>query len=1282
MSLDFPRVRSLLQQCDLPKLFRDELGWEPARQELTLRDGDTDYDFSAIAEKCGFTAWLCESPSGGLPDHATRLKLDRKLSETSFEHLIVFVTLDRASQSWMWVRREQGKPLAARTHEYHKDQPGDSLLQKLQILKVSLEEEEAGLSTVAVAGRARAAFDIERVTKSFYRDFDTHRKVFLKFIDGIDEVADREWYAAVMLNRLMFVYFIQRKGFLDGDHDYLRQRLERCKKEQGKNKFYTFYRYFLLRLFHEGFGKRRKDRASDLEQLLGNIPYLNGGLFDVHELEKPERYGKNIAIPDKAFERIFDFFGEWQWHLDERPLSNDKEINPDVLGNIFEKYINQKQMGAYYTKGDITEYISKNTVLPFLLDAARAKCTVAFENTDGATVWDLLRDNPDRYIYSAVRHGVDQTLPLDIAVGLDTKKPNLIERRKLWNTPAPSEYALPTEIWREVVARRQLCEEVRRKLAAGEVREVNDLITLNLDLRQFAQDVILNSEGPDLLRAVWNAIQKVTVLDPTCGSGAFLFAALNILEPLYEICLDRMEAFVADDDRVRPQSPEDSVRDLIASGESGGLEFKSTARWNMRELKADKAMEQVIVKTVAAFLNTNGGDLLIGVQDDGAILGLAADHQVVSADKQNRDYYENWLTTLLLGVYGKQHTANLRISIVRLEEKDVCRITVLPASVAVYIKENNQDALYVRTGNSTRALTTSEAVAYHQQHFINFTPPPKAAELSKSARPKKYADFRKVIERVSAHPKRSYFIFKSIILNNLFGVDIMEEAVEICKLRLFLKLAAQVEPDAARDNLGIEPLPDIDFNIRVGNTLVGYATFAEASRAVTSALDFDGAMEQIAKRAAALQQAFDTFRQWQTEGDSSMPTASKQELQKRLKALEDELNRHLAGEYGVKVNEKVARGKWVQSHQPFHWFIEFYGIVSDGGFDVILGNPPYLDLKQLKGYAPRNYSTLSTNNLYSLVLERCDTLVKGRQGYIVPISSTATEGYSELQQVLLRRQLWFSSFDDRPAHLFDGLDKNTLSIILLSHKQESPVVSSTRLNRWRSEERDVLFSRFQFHSIPKCPLPGCFPRISTELEFDIWSKLFSRPVKLVSAFSKYGKRKTYYSRKVNSFLQILDFVPEVRDGRGRLRPPSEFKEMEFSEPAHAAATFCLLNSSLFRWFMDVVSDGSHLNRRETDLFPFDPRTATKFLDEFVKLGKRLSASLKSNSFRRKMAYRHDTLTVQCIVPKFSKPILDEIDAVLAKHYELSEEELDFIVNYDIKYRMGLDDSAVPDLATS
>ena len=135
---------------------------------------------------------------------------------------------------------------------------------------------------------------------------------------------------------------------------------------------------------------------------------------------------------------------------------------------------------------------------------------------------------------------------------------NDISKRTDWNELALEEYALPTEIWREVVARRQRYETVRTKLTNGEVRDINDLITYNLNIRQFAQDVIENCEGPELLRAFWKAITEVTILDPTCGSGAFLFAALNILEPLYEACLDRMQVFL--DEMVTVSPPDKGGR--------------------------------------------------------------------------------------------------------------------------------------------------------------------------------------------------------------------------------------------------------------------------------------------------------------------------------------------------------------------------------------------------------------------------------------------------------------------------------------------------------------------------------------------------------------------------------------------------------------------------------------------------------------------------------------------------------------------------------------------------
>src|SRR5690606_2263061 len=99
-------------------------------------------------------------------------------------------------------------------------------------------------------------------------------------------------------------------------------------------------------------------------------------------------------------------------------------------------------------------------------------------------------------------------------------------------------------------------------------------------------------------------------------------------------------------------------------------------------------------------------------------------------------------------------------------------------------------------------------------------------ELGSDDHPQKYSDFKRVLAQVAQHPNQTYFVLKSIVVNNLYGVDIMAEAVEIAKLRLFLKLVSQVETVNQ-----VEPLPDIDFNIRAGNTLVGFTTREEVRQA-------------------------------------------------------------------------------------------------------------------------------------------------------------------------------------------------------------------------------------------------------------------------------------------------------------------------------------------------------------------------------------------------------------------------------------------------------------------
>jgi len=1104
MKIDVDAVRKCLKSFDFDTLFREHLGWDnhQARRDIPV-DGGT-VSLNAVAQKRGFVAFVCDS----IPDRPTRLKIDQRVTKSVREHFVIYADRPSGRQVWQWVRREPGKPLASRDHRFDVTQAGDHLIQRLDQIAVSLEEEE-GLTLPDVAGRIRSALDVDKVTKKFYDRFKTEHSAFLKLVSGINNDPDLQWYTSLMLNRLMFVYFIQKKGFLDGDTDYLRNRLAMVQASRGKDKFQSFYRYFLLRLFHDGLGKSPDKRKLDpaMEKLLGKVPYLNGGFFEVHQLEETN---PDLDIPDKAFERLFDFFDQYRWHLDERPLRADNEINPDVVGYIFEKYINQKQMGAYYTKEDITEYISKNTIIPFLFDAAKKKCAIAFK--PDSALWRLLRDDPDRYIYPAVLHGVIDSsgniIPLPEEINAGVKD---VSKRDGWNRSAEDPYGLPTETWREHIARRQRCLEIRQKLSRGEVREINDLVTLNLDIWQFARDAIVNAEGPELLRAFWHTLAGkvpeksndksepgITILDPTCGSGAFLFAALRILETLYSDCLERMGRFLED-----------------------------------------------------------------------------------IADKPHH--------------------------------------------------------------------------------------------------PKQFSDFKNILDGIGEHQGERYFILKSIIINNLFGVDIMEEAVEICKLRLFLKLIAQVETFDQ-----IEPLPDIDFNIRSGNTLVGFASLDQVKQSMEGDMLKLLELPRIEESAEDVDKLYQQFRAQQTTHGGQVTAKDKQELRDRLAKLNAELDRYLAGEYGVNTEKQKDFDAWKSSHQPFHWFVEFYGIMHTGGFDVIIGNPPYVEARNVSAYAVRGFKTDACRDLYAYVLERGTVLgaISSSLGMIVPMSCFTVERFYPLQ-VLLRDSscnLFVSNWsgDAHPSKLFEGVDKR-LEIVISrrgsDNAQQSQLYVSKYL-KWYAKERPVLFSLNPCYCIASSPFFSTSTlKLSNEVESGVAKKLKGTTRTIGDLCSLDGAYVVYYTRKVSFFLQFLDFIPEVTDAKGCKREPSELKSLRFADEDSATLGLACLSSSLFYWFNIINSDCRNLNRREVEKFPVPRNVPAAHIVRLRCALKKLMRSYVRNSTKRTVEYKaKGKITVQYFNFRPSKPIIDEIDRALAKHYGFTDEELDYIINYDIKYRMGGADS--------
>jgi hypothetical protein len=174
-----------------------------------------------------------------------------------------------------------------------------------------------------------------------------------------------------------------------------------------------------------------------------------------------------------------------------------------------------------------------------------------------------------------------------------------------------------------------------------------------------------------------------------------------------------LDGFVADPDSDKSGGIED-IRDLIEQGEHARLEFKSSLRWDVRQDNVNRGLEKVVAKSIAGFLNSkDGGTLLIGVADDRRVLGLEPDYKTLrKSDRADRDVFEQHLLQVLMRFLGEAVTAFITVTFHGIEEKDICQVTVEPSGHPVYLQDNAEAALYLRTGNSTRPLPVQEAVKY------------------------------------------------------------------------------------------------------------------------------------------------------------------------------------------------------------------------------------------------------------------------------------------------------------------------------------------------------------------------------------------------------------------------------------------------------------------------------------------------------------------------------------------------------------------------------------------
>ena len=1051
-----------LSESNFRELFITEMGWNNPSGATLLPEYVIDertFQIEQIAERSGFQILQCKVDE--IPVSSICKKLDTKLRKNAENYICIFVVPGTMHHLWVApVKKVEKRDLVL--VEYDTVDKASFLFEKMEGLSFSLDDETSTILDIIEKVQAAFLINSEKITKDFYSGFKKEHTNFAKFITGIDDhLADKDnknkqWYTSVMLNRLMFCYFIQKKGFLDGDVDYLRHKLEWTQENEGEDRFFNkFYKGFLVSLFHDGLNAPHHDQA--FESVYGRIPYLNGGMFDVHQIEQ-DYAGLDIA--DEAFRSLFDFFDKWHWHLDDRMTATGRDINPDVLGYIFEQYINDRaQMGAYYTKEDITEYIGRNTIIPYLMDAVKQKDEKLFK-TNGE-LWQFLRDSGDRYIFDAVKKGHDQPIPEEIAVGIDTTQPNLLERRSHWNERTPDALALPTEIWRETIERLQRYRNIKTKIENGEITAINDFITYNLDIRQFAYDYLSRTQNHLFVEYFYDALQRVTILDPTCGSGAFLFAALNILEPLYEVCISRMQEF----------------------------------------------------------------------------------------------------------------------------------------------HEKNQHLF-------TRQL----------QEIQN--------------------KYRSNIQ---------YFIYKSIILHNLYGVDIMVEATEIAKLRLFLKMVAVVDVDKRDPNLGLDPLPDIDFNIRCGNTLVGYATQKELEAGIAysdffTAEEFRNKVTEEMEKVALTYDVFKTVQLTQAEDMAAFKRA-KYDLKVRLATLNDLLNRQMYGS----ISSSIDYDAWLSSHQPFHWLAEFYEIINDhGGFDVIIGNPPYVSMSNISYL--RSDKTFKCSDLYGFVIRRVLQLLneKGYHGFIVMHNLAFSRNFCDVRNQLLHKNgsQWYSFYSRIPGGLFSGDVRVRNCIYIVSPNGKLKYTS--RLHRWFTEQRDVLFTTsieyncFLFSTV--------IPMLHSEKMQEVYENTRG---KHLSLYEDRNGMRIFYKKVAYNFLSVSSVEPPAYDKKNH--PVAQTKLGSFTIDRNYYKYVLLLLCGKF-YISKWLTYGDDFDLTEKDLlsftYPFD-KINNEDRKQLVTLYERLVSNMPQTvQFKLNAGINVGTFNTSALWD-----ITDESDMIFYKYLSANPEEI-------------------------
>lgn len=372
------QLNTAQQPNSLRDLFCQTLNWgrlPGAGQKLTI-GAPWNYTLTAtpVAQLGALPAFRIDWPGEKLPNVTQRRAVYHQLSQVAFEHVLCYVADGGKRLAFVWARDRGGKRVELRTLPYEVGAHARTTIERLGALAFRLDEFDmfGHVSPTLVADRLNTAFDVEAVTKEFFTQYREAFQAAERSITGIAGEG-RRLFTQKLFNRLMFIVFLERKGWLTfgGRKDYLRALWEAHLKERQADPKANFYTDRLKLLFFTGLNTPHEvnvvdiNRGGVLSSRIGQVPYLNGGLFE----EEGDDKNDAIGVPDDALdEALTDLFYRFNFTVSEStPLDIEVAVDPEMLGKVFEELVTGRhESGSYYTPRPIVAFMCREGLKGYL----------------------------------------------------------------------------------------------------------------------------------------------------------------------------------------------------------------------------------------------------------------------------------------------------------------------------------------------------------------------------------------------------------------------------------------------------------------------------------------------------------------------------------------------------------------------------------------------------------------------------------------------------------------------------------------------------------------------------------------------------------------------------------------------------------------------------------------------------------------------------------------------------------------------------------------------------